>query len=55
MEDHCRLQKEDIEGVVVDLQTKRLALAAEPAGMMEEAFAMEPALHMTVGASVRLA
>jgi hypothetical protein len=31
MEDHCRLQKEDIEEVVVDLQTKGLALAAEPA------------------------
>lgn len=43
MEDHCRLQKEDIEEVVVDLQTKRLALAAEPAGMMEEASAAEPA------------
>lgn len=39
MEDHCRLQKEDIEEVV-DLQTKGLALAAEPAGMMEEAFAL---------------
>ena len=39
-----------------DLQKKVLGLAAaEPAGMMEEAFAMEPALHMTVGASVRLA
>lgn len=26
-----------------DIQTKGLALAAGPAGMMEEAFAMEPA------------
>ena len=43
MEDHCRLQKEDIEEVVVDLQTKGLALAAGHAGIMEEAFAMEPA------------
>ena len=43
MEDHCRLQKEDIEEIVVDLQTKGLALAAGPAGMMEEAVAMEPA------------
>lgn len=43
MEDHSRLQKEDIEEAVVDLQTKGLALAADPAGMMEEAFAMEPA------------
>lgn len=43
MEDHRHLQKEDIEEVVVDLQTKGLALAADPAGMMEEAFAMEPA------------
>lgn len=39
-----------------DLQKKALGLSeAEPAGMMEEASAAEPALRMTVGASVRLA
>ena len=50
MEDHCRLQKEDIEEVVVDLQTNGLALAAGPAGMMEEASAAGLAADMTVGA-----
>ena len=50
MEDHRHLQKEDIEEVVVDLQTKELALAAEPAGMMEEVSAAGPAPDMTVGA-----
>ncbi len=37
MEDHCHLQKEDIEEVAVDFQKKVLGLSeAEPAGMMEE-------------------
>lgn len=51
MEDHCHLQKEDIEEVVADLQKKALGLSeAEPAGMMEEASAAGLAADMTVGA-----
>lgn len=51
MEDHCRLQKEDIEEVVADLQKKALGLSEEePAGMMEEASAAGLAADMTVGA-----
>lgn len=48
MEDHCHLQKEDIEEVVADLQKKALGMSeAESAGMMEEeAFAEEPAVRM---------
>ena len=44
MEDHCHLQKEDIEEVAVDFQKKVLGLSdAEPAGMMEEVSAAGPA------------
>lgn len=50
MEDHCRLQKEDIVAAA-DLQKKALGLSeAEPAGMMEEASAAGLAADMTVGA-----